>query len=128
MTDPLVQELAAEGIPVRLTCGVPGFSTQAFYKWQSRPCSDRDLDDAHLTNALVDLHADDPEFGYRFLADELQAAGHRVGERRVWRLCRQQRLWSTTVKRAGTESAPAPPCMTTWCSASSAPTGPTRSG
>ncbi len=33
MTYPLVQELAAEGIPVRLTCGVLGFSTQAFYKW-----------------------------------------------------------------------------------------------
>jgi transposase InsO family protein len=99
MTYPLVQELAAEGIPVRLTCGVLGFSTQAFYKWRSRPCSDRDLDDAHLTNELVDLHADDPEFGYRFLADELQTAGHTVGERRVWRLCRQQRLWSTTVKK-----------------------------
>lgn len=36
MTYPLVQELAAEGIPVRLTCGVLGFSTQAFYKWRSR--------------------------------------------------------------------------------------------
>jgi hypothetical protein len=30
MTYPLVQELAAEGIPVRLTCGVLGFSPQAF--------------------------------------------------------------------------------------------------
>ena len=108
MTYPLVQELAAEGIPVRLTCGVLGFSTQAFYKWRSRPCSDRDLDDAHLTNALVDLHADDPEFGYRFLADELQAAGHRVGERRVWRLCRPQRLWSTTVKKGRHGKRPGP--------------------
>ena len=108
MTYPLVQELAAEGIPVRLTCGVLGFSTQAFYKWRSRPCSQRDLDDAHLTNALVDLHEDDPEFGYRFLTDELQAAGHRVGERRVWRLCRQQRLWSTTVKKGRHGKRPGP--------------------
>ena len=99
MTYPLVQDLAAEGIPVRLTCGVLGFSTQAFYKWRARPCSDRDYDDAHLTNALVDLHEGDPQFGYRFLTDELKTAGHRVGERRVWRLCRQQRLWSTTVKK-----------------------------
>ena len=37
MMFPLVQELAAEGIPVRLTCGVLGFSTQAFYKWQAEP-------------------------------------------------------------------------------------------
>ncbi len=108
MTYPLVQDLAAEGIPVRLTCGVLGFSTQAFYKWRARPCSHRDLDDAHLTNALVDLHADDPEFGYRFLTDELQAAGHRVGERRVWRLCRQQRLWSTTVKKGRHGKRPGP--------------------
>ena len=108
MTYPLVQELAAEGIPVRLTCGVLGFSTQAFYKWRARPCSQRDLDDAHLTNALVDLHEDDPEFGYRFLTDELQATGHRVGERRVWRLCRQQRLWSTTVKKGRHGKRPGP--------------------
>ncbi len=108
MSYPLVQELAAEGIPVRLTCGVLGFSTQAFYKWRSRPCSQRDLDDAHLTNALVDLHEGDPEFGYRFLTDELQAAGHQVGERRVWRLCRQQRLWSTTVKKGRHGKRPGP--------------------
>ena len=48
MMFPLVLDLAAEGIPVRLTCGVLGFSTQAFYKWQARPCSDRDWADAHV--------------------------------------------------------------------------------
>ena len=99
MMFPLVRDLAAEGIPVRLTCGVLGFSPQAFYKWRARPCSARDHDDAHVTNTLVDLHAEDPEFGYRFLADELDRAGHVVGERRVWRLCRQQRLWSSTTKK-----------------------------
>ena len=35
MTYPLVQELAAEGISVRLTCGVLGFTAQAFYKWRA---------------------------------------------------------------------------------------------
>ena len=102
MSYPLVQELAAEGIPVRLTCGVLGFSTQAFYKWRSRPCSDRDLNDAHLINALVDLHAEDPTLGYRFLADELEHAGHRVGERRVWRLWsvgRGRRCWRSPRSR-----------------------------
>ena len=110
MSYPLVLDLAAEGIPVRLTCGVLGFSTQAFYKWHARPVSDRDLDDARLTNALVDLHRDDPEFGYRFLTDELQAAGHELGERRVWRLCRDQKLWSTTTKtgRKGSGKKPGP--------------------
>jgi transposase InsO family protein len=99
MMFPLVRDLAAEGIPVRLTCGVLGFSHQAFYKWQARPCSDRDWHDAHLTNAIVDVHADDPEFGYRFISDELHAAGNEVGERRVWRLCRIQHVWSTTTKK-----------------------------
>ena len=31
MNFPLVRDLAAEGFPVRLTCGVLGFSPQAFY-------------------------------------------------------------------------------------------------
>jgi transposase InsO family protein len=99
MMFPLVRDLAAEGVPVRLTCGTLGFSAQAFYKWWAKPCSDRDLDDAYVTNAIVDVHADDPEFGYRFIADELEAAGHAVNERRVWRLCRDQRLWSTTTRK-----------------------------
>ncbi len=111
MMFPLVRDLAAEGIPVRLTCGVLGFSTQAFYKWRARPCSDRDWADAQLTNAIVDVHADDPEFGYRFIADELEHAGHRACERRVWRLCRNQRVWSTTTKKGRRTSGktPGPP-------------------
>jgi transposase InsO family protein len=110
MSYPLVRELAAEKIPVRLTCRVLGFSPQAFYKWAANPCCDRDLDDAYLTNALVDAHGEDPEFGYRFLADELERAGHTVGERRVWRLCRDQRLWSTTTRqgRRGAGKRPGP--------------------
>ena len=110
MSYPLVQELAAEGIPVRLTCGVLGFSPQAFYKWQSNPICDRDLDDAYLANAIVDVHADDPEFGYRFIADELERAGHTVGEGRVHRLCRRHGVWSTTTRkgRRGSGKRPGP--------------------
>ena len=96
---PLVRDLAAEGIPVVVTCEVLGFSPQAFYKWRADPVSQREWDDAHLVNAIVDVHADDPEFGYRFIADELHDAGHRVGERRVHRLCREHRIWSTTTKK-----------------------------
>jgi transposase InsO family protein len=93
-----------------VTGGVLGFSPQAFYKWRARPCCDRDLDDACLTNAIVDVHADDPEFGYRFIADELEAAGHEVGERRVWRLCSHARVFSTTTRkgRKGSGKTPGP--------------------
>jgi len=57
-----------------------GFSTQAFYQWKRDPVSRRDWGDAHLTNAAVDAHADDPELGYRLIADELRHAGHHVSE------------------------------------------------
>ena len=97
MSFPLVGDLAAEGIPVRLTCGVLGHSRQAYYAWLANPVSQRDLEDAYLTDALIDAHGDDPEFGYRLLADEIERAGHVAGERRVWRLCSQQKLWSATV-------------------------------
>jgi len=54
---PVVRDLAVEGFPVTVTCGVLGFSTQAFYKWQAQPVSDRDWADAHTINAIVDIHA-----------------------------------------------------------------------
>lgn len=105
---PLVRDLAAVGIPVVVTCEVLGFSPQAYYKWRARPFCDRDWDDAHLTNAIVDVHADDPEFGYRFIADELEAAGHQASENRVHRLCREQRIWSTTTRKGRKTSGKTP--------------------
>jgi len=108
MKFPLVRDLAAEGFPVRLTCGVLGFSSQAFYKWQADPVSQRDVDDAHLVNVIRDVHGDDPEFGYRFISDELERAGHSVGERRVWRLCSEHRIWSTTTKKGRKSSGKRP--------------------
>lgn len=107
---PLVRDLAADGIPVVVTCEVLGFSPQAYYKWRARPVCDRDWDDAHLTNAIVDVHADDPEFGYRFIADELADGGHDASENRVHRLCREHRIWSTTTRkgRRGSGKTPGP--------------------
>jgi transposase InsO family protein len=110
MMFPLVRELAEDNIPVVLSCGVLGFSPQAYYKWLNAPVCQRDLDDAYLTNAIVDVHADDPEFGYRFIADELEAAGHVASERRVWRLCSEQQVFSTTTRkgRCGKKGRPGP--------------------
>ena len=64
MMFPLVRDLAAEGFPVRLTCGVLGFTAQAYYVWRANGVSRRDLQDTYLTNALLDVHGGDPEFGY----------------------------------------------------------------
>lgn len=73
MMFPLVHELAADRIPIAVTCRVLGFSKQAFFRWRANPVSQRDWDNAHLTNAAVDLHHDDPAFGYRFISDEIEA-------------------------------------------------------
>ena len=76
---PLVRELAATDalirVPVAVTCRVLGFSKQAFYAWEKHPVCDRAWEEAHLINAAVDAHRDDPAFGYRFIADELAEQG-----------------------------------------------------
>ena len=109
MMYPLVLDLADDGIPVAVTCRVLGFSKQAFYKWRSNPVSRRDWDDAHLINLARDIHHDDPEFGYRFITDELDRAGHKASRNRVHRLCSQQRLFSSHSKKRGTGRQPGPP-------------------
>ena len=110
MIYPLVRELAVDGVPVAVTCRVLGFSRQAFYAWDANPVSDRDWDDAHLVNAILDVHGDDPEFGYRFIADELAADPGVVdaSENRIWRLCRENGVASVISKRTGSGKTPGP--------------------
>jgi putative transposase len=109
MMYPLVRDLAADKIPVAVTCRVLGFSKQAFYAWCKDPVSRRDWDDAHLINAAVDIHHDDPEFGYRFITDELADHGIKASRNRVNRLCSQQRLWSVHARKRGLSRKPGPP-------------------
>ncbi len=75
----LVRELAAEKIPVAVTCRVLGFSSQAFYKWLAQPVIQREWDDAYLINAANDVHTQEPAFGYRFTADQLHDRGLAAG-------------------------------------------------
>lgn len=109
MTYPLVEDLAADGVPVAVTCRVLGFSKQAYYAWKVAPVTRRDLDDAYLINAALDIHRDDPAFGYRFIADELPARGIAAGVNRVARLCTQQRIWSVFAKKRGLTRRAGPP-------------------
>jgi putative transposase len=92
MRYPLVLDLAAGGIPVAVTCRVLGFSKQAFYQWCRDPVPQRDWDEAHLNGAALDIHRDDPAFGYRFIADQLAVAGLKAGENRRRRQRRLGRL------------------------------------
>jgi putative transposase len=94
MMYPLVRELADDGIPVTVACRVLKIARQPYYRWLANPVRDAELDEAYLANAVFDAHCDDPEFGYRFLADEVRQAGHVVCDRTVWRICRDNRWWS----------------------------------
>jgi putative transposase len=128
MKFPLVLDLAADRIPVAVTCRVLGFSKQAFYQWKADPVSQRDWDDAHLINAAIDIHHDDPEFGYRSIADELPARGIAAGRNRVSRLCSQQRIYSTHAKKRGHYRRPGPPVHDDLVARESTPTGSTSCG
>jgi transposase InsO family protein len=94
MMFPLVRELAADGIPVTVTCRVLNLCRAQYYRWLDQPFTAGQLDEAWLANAIFDAHVDDPEFGYRFLADEVRADGAEVSDRVVWRICRDNSWWS----------------------------------
>ena len=106
---PLVTDLAADGVPVAVTCRVLNFAKQAYYRWLRKPWSDRDFDDAVLINHAVDIHHDDPAFGYRFIKDELEMRGVMASENRVNRLCTAQRLWSFHARKRGLSRRSGPP-------------------
>ena len=103
MIYPLVREMAATGARVRVSvavaCRVLGFSEQAYYQWLKQPVSAREAEERHLIGLLRDLHEEDPEGGYRILADDLHDLGYEISERRVWRLCKIAGLQSVIAKR-----------------------------
>ncbi len=94
MMFPLVRELAVDGIPVTVTCRVLKLCRAQYYRWLEEPVTAGQLDEAWLANAIFDAHLDDPEFGYRFLADEIRLVDHDVSDRVVWRICRDNAWWS----------------------------------
>jgi len=98
---PLVRELAVDGIPVTVTCRVLKIARQPYYRWLAAPVIDTDWVSAHRANALFDAHHDDPEFGYRFLADEARDEGQPMADRTAWRLCSANGWWSAFGKKRG---------------------------
>jgi transposase InsO family protein len=105
-----VSELAADGIPVAVSLRVLKLSRQPYYRWLVTPVTDAELVEAHRANALFDAHRDDPEFGYRFLADEARDAGQPMCRRTAWRICSENRWWSAFgKKKARSGKKPGPP-------------------
>ena len=102
-----MKDLAADGIPVAVTCRVLKIARQHYYRWLARPVTDAEYSQAWRANALHDAHRDDPEFGYRFLADEAAAAGQPMADRTAWRICSGHGWWSVFARkrRGGGEHA-----------------------
>ena len=104
-----MSELAADGIPVAVTCRVLKLARQPYYRWLSTPVTDTEIIEAYRANALFDAHEDDPEFGYRFLVEEARTAGEAMAERTAWRICSQHRWWSVFGKKRGKNGKVGPP-------------------
>lgn len=106
-----MSELAADGIPVAVTCRVLKIARQPFYRWLARPVTSAEEVVAYRANALFDAHRDDPEFGYRFLVDEARDAGQPMADRTAWRICSGNGWWSAfgKRKRRGKGGKPGPP-------------------
>ncbi|MER6188112.1 hypothetical protein [Streptomyces sp. NPDC001652] len=104
-----MKELAVDGVPVTVTCRVLKLARQPYYRWLDKPVTDAVLEEAHRANALFDAHRDDPEFGYRFLADEARGVGALMADRTAWRICRDNRWWSVFGKKRGRGRKAGPP-------------------
>ena len=75
--------IAAGQATLSVAARVLGFSRQAFYKWRKQPVSASQHEENVLAQKIIALHREDPQFGYRFIADELHTQGMRISERRV---------------------------------------------
>ena len=105
-----MNELAADGIPVAVSLRVLKLSRQPYYRWRKQQVTESELVEAYRANALFDAHRDDPEFGYRFLVGEAEAAGQLMCERTAWRICRDNQWWSVFGKKRGKNGKrPGPP-------------------
>ncbi|MGQ7750347.1 IS3 family transposase [Streptomyces sp. WC2508] len=106
---PLVKELAGDGVLVTVACRVLKLARQPYYRWLDDPVTPAELAEAHRSHALFSAHRDDPEFGYRFLADEARDAGAVMADRTAWRICRENQWWSVFGKKRGRTKKAGPP-------------------
>ena len=105
-----MSELAADGIPVAVSLRVLKLSRQPYYRWRHQQVTKAEVVEAYRSNALLDAHLNDPEYGYRFLVGEAAEAGEQMCERTAWRICRDNQWWSVFGKKRGKNGKrPGPP-------------------
>jgi putative transposase len=90
MTFAFIAERCSD-LAVATCCRVMKVSTSGFYAWRTNPVSARDVDDAVLTNTIVDIHImSRSSYGSPRIHAELRlGAGIRCSRKRVERLMRQ---------------------------------------
>ena len=110
MMYPLVRDLAADGIPVAVTCRVLGFSKQAFYKWRANPVTAAGLG-RRAPDQRRDRHPRTTTRRSATGSSPTNCAAHGItaGANRVARLCSQQRIWSVFAKKRGPDRKAGPP-------------------
>lgn len=93
-----------------MSCRVLKFARAPNYRWLREPGGPAGTPRQQRVRALGDAHQDNPEFGYRLLADEAREAGFPMADRTAWRLCNQSGIMSAIVKtRKRRGKKPGPP-------------------
>ena len=104
-----MSELAAGGIPVTVSCRVLKLARAPYYRWVAEPVGPAERLRRQRVAALDAAHVEEPEFGYRLLADEARDAGFPMADRTAWRLCSDAGIMAAIVKsrtRKGTKPGP----------------------
>lgn len=105
-----MSELAVDGVPVVVSCRVLKLARAPYYRWVREPVGPSERLRRQRIAALADAHGDEPEFGYRLLADDARAAGFPMADRTAWRLCSQAGIMSAIIKsRKRKGKKPGPP-------------------
>ena len=79
--------------PVSALCRVLRVSRSGYYEWKDRPPSNRDRENATLTERIREIHQLSREtYGYPRVHAELRALGVRCHRKRVARLMRKDGL------------------------------------
>ena len=106
-----VDSRRAEGFLVTLACAVAGVSPSAFYAWlhaMRHGPTPRDLDEAYLINAIIDLHhGSDDTYGAPRIARQLRYDGWAVNRKRIERLMRENGIVGVHRRRKVRTTIPA---------------------
>lgn len=97
-----IQVMAAERLPVKLTCRILGASVSGYYDWRKRAPSRRDLRHAQLTSIIRQIHTDfRGVYGARRMHAELTLGrGIAVGREAVEMLMRRAGLQGVSGRRS----------------------------